>query len=170
MENKYTVLLFGSSDLSTVPDVVVNHIREIMRQAPGTEFIVGDGNTLDTGFHKVLSGIGARQYSRVYGLDRIRANKFDLDTKLFRSEYNPETKEAIIMSPDGVEQLIIPDVTKAEDITNNRGYFEFCNKQLVKDCSFAICYWDGESKAVMRTIDRLKAQDKYVYVYTAQIH
>ena len=166
----HKVFLFGSRALGVIPDVIQNHISEIIKQTNGdVEFIIGDAGGVDSGFHQTLSALGGRRMTKVYCMDNPRNNKFDLETYIFKTTYDLDKKEIKIYDPSGIELDSIDGVLKAEDIKNTRQYYEFKDKQMCRDCTFAICYWDGQSKGTLRNIDRLKAQDKYVYVYTAQI-
>jgi hypothetical protein len=166
--NNMKVYLFGSSSLTGIPQIIEDHIKAIMVQAPNTEFIVGDGKYIDADFQKCLSGIGARSKSKVYAVTNARSNKFELDTKIFDLYFDEEKKEATI-AEDGKALEIIDNVKNMTEILDNQGYRDFTNKQMTKDCDFAICYYDGKTRSTMRKVDRLKALGKYVYVYTAQI-
>jgi hypothetical protein len=166
----HKVYLFGSGTLGFIPDVIENHISEIIKQTNGdVEFIVGDKIGAESGFHKVLSAVGGRQKTKIYSVGYPSRNTYELPTKVYSSEYNAESKTAVIKDDMGTEQLRIEGILKEEDIPNRPEYFDFLNKQMCRDCTFAICYWDGKSKNTLRNIDRLKAQGKYVYVYTAQL-
>ena len=166
----HKVFLFGSRALASIPDVIQQHITAIIQQTNGeVEFIVGDAAGVDAGFQQALSALGGRGKTKIYCMDKARNNKFDLETYVFNSYYDEANKRVSIMSPDGTLLDTVDGVLKAEDIWNTRQYYEFKDKQMCRDCTFAICFWDGQSKGTMRNIDRLKAQGKYVYVYTAQI-
>lgn len=161
----HTVFLFGSRDIYTIPDVVVAHLENILKVTDGdVQFIVGDAPGVDASFHKALSSVGAASKSTVYCMDFPRNNKYDLATKVFHSEYNSETEEVSIYA-DGEEPTIISNIKKPDDLKFNRQFYEFKDKKMRDDCTFAICIWDGKSKGTFTNINVLKAQNKYVYVY-----
>ena len=130
---------------------------------------MGDAGGVDSGFQYVLSGLGGRNKAELYCMGEPRNNKFELPVKSFNTYYDPETKVVTITDPDNniVDQVF--DVNKESDIQNTRQYYEFKDRQMCKDCTFAICFWDGKSKGTFNNITRLKAQNKYVYVYQAKI-
>ena len=161
----HRVFLFGSREVYGIPDVVVQHLEEIIKQTNGeVEFIVGDAPGIDASFHKALSSIGAFSKTTIYCMDAPRNNTYDLKTKIFSSMYNPDTKE--IHSDDGEDiKLTLDTIEKPDDLKYNRQFYEFKDRQMRDDCTFAICIWDGKSKGTFTNINVLKAQNKYVYVY-----
>ena len=166
----HKVFLFGSRDLYGIPDVISQHIMAIIQQTGGdVEFIVGDANGVDAGFHQVLSATGGRRMTKIYCMGKPRSNKFDLPVKSFDIHYDETTKIITMTDEDGMVLDEAYKVEKVEDFVVSRNYYEMKDKQMCKDCTFAICFWDGKSKGTLRNIDRLKAQGKYVYVYTAQV-
>ena len=161
----HTVFLFGSRDIYGIPDVVVNHLRGILQETQGdVKFVVGDAPGVDAAFHKALSSVGAISKSTVYCMDYPRNNKYELPVKVFKSEYNPDTQEVTI-GADGEEPVVITNIAKPDDLKYNRQFYEFKDKKMRDDCTFAICIWDGKSKGTFTNINVLKAQNKYVYVY-----
>lgn len=161
----HTVFLFGSRDIYSIPKVVEQHLENIMAQTNGeVRFIVGDAPGVDASFHKTLSSIGAARKSLIYCMDYPRNNKWDLETKIFHSEYDSENERVTLK--DGETPLVILDnIRKPDDLKYNREYYEFKDKMMRNDCTFAICIWDGKSKGTFTNINVLKAQNKYVYVY-----
>lgn len=139
---KHKVYLFGSMTLATVPPQVEQHLIAIMEQTNrNVEFIVGDSSGIDSGFHMVLSRIGARDITKVYCADYVRNNQFDLPVEMFDSG-----------------GLI------------GRELYEVKEREMINDCTFAICVWNGDNKgSTFSNISILKAQDKPVYVYTVQV-
>ena len=166
----HKVFLFGSRDLYGIPDVITQHLAAILQQTGGdVEFIVGDANGVDAGFHQALSSIGARTKSTIYCMTQARNNKFELNVKPFIIHYD-EANQLVAMTDESNQILDqVYSVPKLEDFFRNPKYYEMKDKQMCKDCTFAICFWDGKSKGTLKNIDRLKAQNKYVYVYTAQL-
>lgn len=161
----HKVFLFGSRDIYGIPTAVVNHLEQIIKETNGeVEFIVGDASGVDASFHKALSSIGALKNSVIYCMDSPRHNVYEMATKNFISSYDPETKEVKIAA-EGEEPVVIENIEKPDDLKYNRSFYEFKDKKMRDDCTFAICIWDGKSKGTFTNINVLKAQGKYVYVY-----
>lgn len=166
----HRVYLFGSHELYNIPDVIQNHISEIIKQTNGeVEFIVGDGVGVDMGFHQVLSAVGARNISKIYCVNEPRNNKFELPTERFNISYNDKEKYASLTN--NINEVLDEEynVEKLEDFLRSPKFHDMISRKMCKDCTFAICYWEGKNKSSLKNINRLKAQGKYVYVYTAQI-
>lgn len=161
----HRVFLFGSRDVYGIPGVVTQQLEKIIEETNGeVEFIIGDASGVDASFHKALSSIGATRISKVYSMDAPRNNVYELAVKKFISSYDPEKLEVSI-GAEGEEPTIIQNVSKPDDLKFNREYYEFKDKKMREDCTFAICIWDGKSKGTFTNINVLKAQGKYVYVY-----
>lgn len=161
----HRVFLFGSRDIYGIPDVVVSHLEKIIEETAGdVQFIVGDAPGVDASFHKALSSIGAIRKSTIYCMDSPRNNTYELGVKKFISSYDPETK-VVSIGAEGEEPVIIENIQKPDDLKYNRAFYEFKDKKMRDDCTFAICIWDGKSKGTFTNINVLKAQGKYVYVY-----
>lgn len=166
-QQKHVVYLFGTKSYNAVPDAIENHIKAIIQQTNGeVEFIVGDGAGLDSAYHRVLSGLGAGSKTTIYGMDKARHNTYDFKTKIFNSMYDPEKFEASIVYENNVLE-IFDKVNKPEELLINPDYQRFLDKQMIRDCTFAICFWDGTTKTTERLIDTLSAVGKYCYVYKA---
>ena len=135
------VFLFGPHTLGSIPKVVEEQLENIIRDTDGNvEFLVGDSSGIETAFHMVLSRIGARSKTKVYCADYARNNAFDLPVEIFDSE-----------------GLVGRELYEARD------------RQMIHDCDFGICIWDGEAKGTFNCITIMKAQNKPVYVYTVQV-
>ena len=164
----HRVFLFGSRDIYGIPDLVVQHLENILTQTNGeVEFIVGDAPGIDSAFHKALSSIGAASKTTVYCMEYTRNNSYDLATKVFSSTYDPDTKKVQINNGDEVIDTI-DNIEKPDDLKYNRQFYEFKDRQMRNACTFAICIWDGKSKGTFTNINVLKAQDKYVYIYRVE--
>lgn len=162
----HKVFLFGSRDVYGIPDMVVQHLENIMAQTNGdVHFLVGDAQGIDASFHRTLSSIGVARKTTVYCMDYARNNAYDLETKVFSAEYDPDTKVVTIKSGDESYDTI-EGIEKPDDLRYNRRFYEFKDAQMRNDCDFAICIWDGKSRGTFTNINVLKAQGKYVYVYT----
>lgn len=162
----HKVFLFGSMSIGGIPTDVRNQLEGILKQTNGdVEFIVGDAPGVDSAFHKILACIGASDKSTIYCMDSARNNKFGLREKVFNTEYNAELGY-IDIKHNGQAVERIEGIKKIEDIKFNRNYYEFKDKQMRNDCTFAICIWDRKSKGTSTNINMLKARGKYVYIYT----
>lgn len=132
------ILLFGSRDISYIPSTVAAQLEQLMNHGKGTvEFIVGDNAGIDSAFHYTLSKIGARSKTTIYGIDYIKNNKFDFNTRIFKSE----------------------DYEYEDDM------YKFKDRQMADDCDIAIVLWDGKSKSVMNRIMLLNMRNKKVYQF-----
>lgn len=163
----HVVYLFGTNSFNAVPEAIEEHIRQIIQQTNGNvRFIVGDGLGLESKFHNTLSSLGAAGKTTVYAMDKARSNLYDFEVKTFETLFNEEKSEAYI-TYNGEILDTFDKVNKPEELLINPAYYRFRDKQMIRDCTFAICYWDGESKNTSRNIDTLSALDKYCYVYKA---
>ena len=166
-QQKHVVYLFGTNTYNAVPEAIEGHIKAILQQTNGeVEFIVGDGAGLDSAYHRLLSGLGAGSKTKVYAMDKARHNLYDFPTKVFETMYDPDKFEASI-TYNGEVLEIFDKVNKPDELFVNPEYFKFRDKQMIRDCTFAICFWDGTTKSTERCIDTLSAVGKYCYVYKA---
>jgi hypothetical protein len=157
------ILLFGAYNINYVPGEVVGWLQEYSRQ--GHEFITGDGKILDEAFHKTLSSIGATNVT-IYAMDNARNNLFEFRVKKFLTSFNSESKTvAISASDDSMLPYVICDVEKEQDIPLNREWYEFRDKQLIRDCDMAICIYDGENKTAAHMIQLLNIYNKPCYTF-----
>lgn len=164
------VFLFGSASVFGVPDVVANELENLINTYPDIEFLVGDKNGAESAFHKTLSAIGGRYKTKVYTLDKIPVNKFELETVELKSAYLPDEKKAVIYIKDTEEVLgEIEDIEKVEDVVYDRRYYEFLDRYLIGLCDIAICLWDGKSKGTFNNIQLLNIKNKKCYTYKLDI-
>lgn len=161
------IYLFGSASIFGVPNYLEDELYNLIQSHPDIEFIVGDKNGAESAFHKTLSAIGGRSKTKVYTLDKVPVNKFELDTVEFKSSYLVDEKKLVIYKKD-TEEIIaeIPDIEKAEDVVNDRRYYEFLDRHLISMCDIAICMWDQKSKGTFRCIQLLNINKKPCYTYT----
>ena len=164
------VFLFGSANIFSVPDVVVSQLEDLVARYPDVEFIVGDRNGAEQAFHKALSSVGARSKSTVVTLDKVSANKFDLKTLEFASAYLPDEHKAVIYKKDNEEVFKeIEGIEKVEDVTYDRGYYEFLDRLMIDMCDIAICLWDGESRGVFHSIQLMNIKGKNCYTFKINV-
>ena len=167
----HKVLLFGSKDLSTIPQEMANHIAQIIEVTKGdVEFIVSDAPGIATSLQKLLAMLGCMNKTTVYTMDVTKNNTYDMPERKFTSKHNADKQKTTIFNPEGEELAEIEGVKNEEDIYANPAYYDVRDKEMCRDCTFAICFWDGMSRSTLRNVDRLKAQQKAVYIYQAKIY
>lgn len=158
------IMLFGSSTIFGVPQETMGWLQEYIKQ--GHEFIVGDCKGSDAAFHKALSSLGANKVT-IYAMDSARNNVYDYPVKSFLTSYNEDNKEVEITASDNsIEPVVIENVEKVIDIPHNRQWYEFKDRQMIKDCDIAIGLWDGESKGTMHVIQLMNIYNKPCYTFT----
>lgn len=156
------ILIFGTASVPGVPEEVVEWLRTYLSQ--GHEFIIGDKKGLDCAIQKTLVSIGAMDSTTIYCMDNPNNNLYDIKIKSFKTYYEPEIKRVTIMEDceDSVP-FVIEDVEKEMDIIVNRQWYEFRDRQLIEDCSMAICLYSDETKTVNHMIQLLNIKDKPCY-------
>lgn len=160
------VMLFGSNTVFGVPEIVQNEIINLIKTYPDIEFLVSDRNGADQAFHKILSAVGGRYKTKIYYLNQLKSNKFELNTRGFKSSYNADEKKAEIIDANTNEVLhVIEGVEKEEDLQYNREYYEFIDRQMIEEANIGICLWDGKSKGTFHCIQLLGIKDKKCYTY-----
>lgn len=164
------IMLFGSSTICGVPQEALNWLEQYIAQ--GHQFIVRDSKGSDVAFHKALSSLGARKEQvEIYCMESVKNNLYDFPVKRFLTAYNEEAKQVTIYekSKETDASLIIDGVEKEMDIPHNRQWYEFIDREMIKDCSMAIGLWDGESKGDMRIIQLMNINNKPCYTFTMQV-
>lgn len=161
--------MIGSRDVYTVPKNVEEQLYGIAQSNPDIRFIVGENRGADEAFQKTISAIGVRSRSEVYVLDEVRGNKFELPTKMFKSEYDIDTKKVFIKSEGMEDRLIMTDVENPADIVNSREYFTFINSKLLDDADIVVVLWDSSCKFTFSNINILKARGKEVFVFNVRM-
>lgn len=160
------IMLFGSGGIAGIPQDVMIWLKEYTTQ--GHEFIVGDKKGCDSAFHKALSSVGATNVT-IYCMDSPKNNTYEHPAKCFTTYYDESKQEVTIQSNDNTtEPYIISGVEKEMDIPNNREWYEFRDKQLIRDCDIAIGIWDGENKTTTHIAQLLGIYNKPCYMFTVQ--
>lgn len=162
------ILLFGTTaPIPCIPYTIMSWLTEYNKG--GHKFIVGDRKGVDTAFHRALSSIGAIDNTTMYIMGNTYNNTYDIKEKKFITEYDSEKQEVIISGQDndGNEQefMTICGVVKQEDIAITRDWYEFCDRQMIKDCDLAICIYDNENKTTFKMIQLLNIMNKPCYVF-----
>ena len=162
----HIVYLFASFGTFGVPAEVISHIQAIYEQLNGNvKFIIGDNANFDSSLNKLFASLGYSKNVVVYSLGYVKHNDFGLPTKVFSTEFIADKNELHIKSPDGTLLEIIDNVKSEDEAKLSIDYNSFLDKQLVNDCTFAICCYDGTTKKTFNTVNRLKILNKYVYIY-----
>lgn len=164
------ILLFGTKNLQDIPMDIREYVHKLGETYSDCEFLLGDKVGVDSAFHKVLSSYGYGDRSKVYCLDGVHSNKFELPVKEFRSYYYPEKKWVNIRCGEEGEVLEeIFNVEAVEDIKDNSGYWTFIDKQLIKDCDLAIGVSLGpfyEDKRLSSIVQLCNIYKKQIYILT----
>lgn len=158
------IMLFGSSSVFDIPQEISRWIFEYNKQ--GHSFIVGDRKGADSAFHKALCANGvASQNVEIYCMDSVKNNVYDYPVRVYTTEYDASNKITTIKLGDSIEHTI-EDIEKEIDIRFNREWYEFRDRQLIKDCNAAICIWDKQSKGTMHMAQLLSIYNKPCYMFT----
>lgn len=163
------ILLFGSSTIFGVPAEIDNWLLQYKNQ--GHEFILGDKKGVEAAFHKSLSGIGALGQSTIYSMGQAYNNKFGIKNKIFDTYYDEESKTVqIVLRGDNegsvdesFEPYSIAGVEKEMDIPHNKEWYEFKDKQMIRDCDIAIGVVDINDKVTTHIIQLLNIYNKPCY-------
>lgn len=157
------ILLFGSHELFALPAEISTWVQQYSSQ--GHTFIVGDRKGADSTFHRLLSSIGAQSVV-IYSMDSAKNNLYKFKERQFSTSYNSESKTAEIIDKDSNDIMCTIDgIEKDMDIPFNRTWYEFRDKQMIKDCDIAICAYYGESKTVDHMIQILNIMNKPCYIF-----
>lgn len=163
------ILLFGGTTVTVVPQNITNWLETYLAQ--GHNFIVGDRKGADTAFHRALSSVGALDRTTLYCMDKTYNNVYEIKEKIYTTYYNEEKQLASIFVQGDKEGTItsaepvfeIEDIKKEQDIPLDRRWYEFRDKQMIRECDMAICLWD-ESKTINHMIQFLNILDKPCHV------
>ena len=157
------VMLFGSSSIRELDVNTKSYIRGFMEQ--GCEFIVAGGTGIDEAFHMELSRVGAFDNSFVYKIDGKGTNKYRHNERKLETVYNEESKTATILDKN-TQQIIdeIYDVESVESLQKNNKYYQAVDRLMARECTVAICVWDGKSKSESSMMDYLSILNKPCYV------
>ena len=157
------ILLFGSHEVYALPAEIANWLAQYSAQ--GHTFIVGDRKGADAAFHKMLSSVGAQNVI-IYSMDKAKSNVYEFPEREFSTTYDPTS--GIVEVIDKNTQTVmhtIEGIKKEMDIPVNREWYEFRDKQMIKDCDMAICAYFGESKTVDHMIQILNLMNKPCYTF-----
>lgn len=158
------IMLLATSGVSGVPCEVSAWLSAYASQ--GHEFITGDGKTTDGNFHKELAKLGLVDKSTIYCMDSPKSNLYDLKVRSFITSYNETSKQVEISDKDTNEQMIVIDgVEKDLDIPYNREWYEFRDRQMVRDCDMAIILMGTDSKSVNTVIRMMNILGKPCYTF-----
>ena len=158
------IMLLATSGINGVPYDVSSWLTQYASQ--GHEFITGDGKTTDGHFHKELAKLGLTDKSTIYCMDKPKSNVYELKVRSFGTSYNESDKQVGIFDNNTQEQMLIIDgVDKEMDIPYNREWYEFRDRQMVRDCDMAIILLGTDSKAVNTVIRMMNILGKPCYTF-----
>lgn len=160
------VAIFGQGNTSVVPADMLNTMRAWIQQTNGNiEFLVPDGLRFDASVHHLLSGLGMKDKTIIFGIDRVRTNKFNMREKVYKLEYIPDEQRAYILKDDGTVGVEWKDLEDVRSIFDDRKYYTFKDSQICHFADAALIAWDGSNKTVSNLITMLKVQNKPVYIF-----
>ena len=161
-------MIFGSCGITRLPQEVSTAIYNYVMA--GHEIIMADEKGVTDAASMLLSSIGANDKGTIYVLDREKySNNFVEKRKRFKSEYDVESKVVSIHDEETgnlVEEIFDISEEGLENIKSETHYKELVRKQLIMDCDFGICVWDGDTKRDMNTVNRFAMIGKTCYVST----
>lgn len=160
------VAVFGQSNISVVPADMLNTMKAWILQTKGNiEFLVPDGLKFDSSVHHVLSSLGMKNNTVIFGIDRVRSNKFKMREKVYKLEYIPDENRAYILKDDGTVGVEWKDIDDVRTIFDDRKYYTFKDSQICHFADAALIAWDGSNRSVNNLITMLKVQNKPVYIF-----
>ena len=132
------------------------------------EFIVTDGRGFDAAVQQLLSSLGMKDNTTVVGIDEIRSNRYDMQTKLLKLEYEPDAKRAYILNDAGDPGIIWENIDDPRVLFKDPKFYAYRDKQICRSVDTALLAWDGHNRALQTIITTLKAADKPVYIFDSQ--
>lgn len=160
------VAIFGQSNISVVPADMLNTMKAWILQTNGNiEFLVPDGLKFDSSVHHVLSSLGMKNNTVIFGIDHVRSNKFKMREKVYKLEYIPDENRAYILKDDGTIGVEWKDIDDIRTIFDDRKYYTFKDSQICHFADAALIAWDGTNRSVNNLITMLKVQNKPVYIF-----
>lgn len=158
------IMLLATSGVNGVPLEVSSWLSAYATQ--GHEFITGDERTTNGNFHKELAKLGLTEVSTIYCMDNPKSNLYELKVKSFVTSYNEEAKQVTISDSSTNEQMMVIDgIEKEMDIPYNRDWYEFRDRQMVRDCDMAIILMSTDSKSVNTVIRMMNILGKPCYTF-----
>lgn len=160
------VAIFGQSNITVLPARLVQTMRYWIEQTGGNiEFLVPDGLKFDSSVHHMLSSLGMRDNTTVYGIDHVRNNKFGMKEKVYKLEYIPDERKAYILKDDGNLGVVWEDIDDIRSIFDDRKYYTFKDYRICENADTALVVWDSKNRTVGNLITKLKAMNKPVYIF-----
>lgn len=162
------VMFFGSGSLPGITQDIANAIMALNQQDECI-FMVGDGMVLDQHYNEYLSRTGLTDNTVVYGIGRIRYNKYKHKESVIKVEYDSDSKTVYFKD---VNNNIIDkrfDIDNIERFTNSSDFTISLDRCMAKECDMAVCLWDGKTKADSNIINLLSILNKPCYVYIVEV-
>lgn len=129
--------LFAETGIVAVPYNVGEWLSSYIQQ--GHQLIVGDTTGGDSKFHEAISRIGGNDHTTIYCMDSVKNNAFSFKTKIFKTSFDEEQKAITIYCDDNsIEPQTFGGVNSVGDITWNSNWYQFRDKQIVKDSDMII--------------------------------
>ena len=162
------VMLFGSGSLPGITQDIANAIM-VLNQQDDCIFMVGDGMVLDQHYNEYLSRAGLTDKTVVYGIGRIRYNKYKHNESVIRVEYNCESKTVYFKDSNNNIMDKRFDIENLEKFTKYSEFASSLDRCMAKECDMAVCLWDGKTKADSNIINLLSILNKPCYVYIVEV-
>lgn len=160
------ILLLASSGLGALPEEFYRWIETYNQQ--GHTFIVGDSKKSDDILHRALSSIGAVENSVLYSLGSTISNRYKIKEHKFEYSYDSDKKLLSIVSVDDTSDITEITIKKEMDIQTNEQFYEFRDRQMIKDCDMGIIVMSGDmSKRLDKMIRIMNVYDKPCYILNA---
>lgn len=129
--------LFAETGIVAIPYNVGEWLGSYVQQ--GHTLIVGDTTGGDNKFHEAISRVGGNNNTIIYCMDSARNNAFDFKVKSFKTSFDEEQKAiTIYCDDDSIEPQTFGGVNKVEEIAQNSNWYQFRDKQIVRDSDMII--------------------------------
>ena len=159
------ILVFGANSLTGIPSEVCQWIREYIEQ--GHTILVSDMKGFDTTLHYMLSRLGAtKDNTIIYSMGTSSNNSFNFSNKVFGNSYDENNKAVTIFDCDTNEVLqVIEGVETPADAVSRSEWYQFRDKQLMRDCDMAIGVRDGSDKRAAQMFKFAGITDTKCYTF-----
>lgn len=160
------ILLIGSSSIVGLPLEIKEWLKSYNNQ--GHSFILGDRNGFDKVLATSLSSVGAKDVT-LYCMKYVKENNYNYNTRVFKTVYDETNNIGKIIDESGLmEDIIYTNVSSLEDVDSKDEWKTVRDTQLIKDCDYALVFWDGKTQNTMNIIQKLQLYNKSYNVITLQ--
>lgn len=159
------ILVFGANSITGIPSEVCQWLKSYIDQ--GHQILVSDNRGFDTTLHYMLSRLGAnKENTTIYSMGASNNNQFGFSNKVFSNEYDEENKVVTIFDSNTNEIFhIIEGVETPADVASRSDWYQFRDKQLIRDCDMAIGIWDGSDKRAAQMFKFAGITDTKCYTF-----